>query len=119
MKAITGIFKLGEAMAVDAGLADAELRIVDHALNFVHAVHDGLAGTEQVHATAECGDATVMDTLSLLVRLTEAERALDMSEITADLRMDLAGDEVPRLHRPCCRKPERMRERITITGPEE
>src|SRR4029078_9711400 len=119
VEAVTREFKRGESVAVNSGLADSKSGVVNDALHLVHAFHDRLAGAEQFHAAAERGDAAVVAALRLLVRLTETQRALDVSEISADLRMDLAGDEFSRLHGPRCRKPERMRERIAIAGPEE
>src|SRR4051812_15031217 len=99
-------------MSVDTGLANAQLGVVNDALHLVHAVHDGLAWTDKFHPAAECGDAAVMNAFRLFVRLTKAECALDVSEVSADFWMNLAGYKIFRLHLPRCRKPKWMREGI-------
>jgi hypothetical protein len=119
MKAIPRIFKRGQAVAMDTGLADAKLGVVDDALDLAHAGGDRLAWAEQFHAAPECGDTTVVDSLQFSVGLAEAKGALDVGEIAASLRMDLAGDEVSRLHRPRCRQTKRMRERVAVAGPQK
>src|SRR5579863_1686113 len=104
---------------MDAGLADAQLCIVDDVLDLVHARHDGFARAEQFHAAVECGDAAVVDALQLSVRLTEAERSLHVREIAADLWMDLAGYDVARFHGTRRGQAKRMRKRVTIASPQE
>ena len=64
-------------------------------------------------------DAALVDVELLRLRLAEAERALDMGEIAAELRMHLADDDVAALHRPRGRHAERMRIGMAIAGPQE
>ena len=106
-------------MAVNAGLANPQACVVDNALYLVHGRDDRFSRAEKLHAAPERSDAAVINALQLFVRLAQAKCAFDMGEIPADLGMDLADDNVPRLHRPRRRKPERVRKWMTVASPQE
>ena len=65
------------------------------------------------------GKAGLVDVEIARLRLAEAEGALDVGEIAAELRMHLADDHVALLQRPHGRHAERMRIGVLVAGPEE
>src|SRR5687767_11437880 len=90
MVAIARILQRGEAVAMDAGLADTEARAGDLVAHRVHCDGDFRTRPEQREPAPVCGKARLVDVEVAWLRLAQAERALDMGEIAAEFRMHLA-----------------------------
>ena len=83
--------------------------VMDGVANTVQGDRDRAAGAEILHPHFEGRQATFVDPVLLRLGFAETEGALDMGKVAAELRMNLADDQIAAFDRPRRRQTERMR----------